>query len=108
MEAATSAHRVGSDVRISDHLDSSRGVFVRRRKQSSAIGSRTGGLNVLSTESGTRLRSGGPSRCSGNGSASAADRMGVPPNAADGGAEGGLGDVGRGEEPKSDDAEEED
>lgn len=108
-KSASAAHRVGSVVRISDHRDSSRGVFDSRRRQSSAIGSRTGGLIVFSTDSGTRLRSDGPSRCCiGIGRVSAAGSSGVPwyEVVEEGG--GGLGEVGRGEEPNSDDAEEED
>ena len=90
---------------MSDHLDSSRGVFDKRRRQSSAIGSRTGGLIVFSTARGTMVRSGGPSR-TGVGKDSVAGRRGVPWY--DVAEEGAFGDVGRGEEPNSDDAEEED
>lgn len=51
-------HREGTVARMSVHLASSLGVFDKRRRQSSAIGSRNGGFIVLSTDSGTRFRSG--------------------------------------------------
>lgn len=99
-----SAQRVGNVVRISDHLDSSRGVFVSRRRQSSAIGSRTGGLIVFNTARGTRFLSEGLSRCSGAGRT-----VGKIEGPCDLGADdGGFGDVGSEEVPNSDDADEED